>query len=217
MELETRDKLLESAKKLFAQKGYDGVSVKEICDGARVNISSVSYHFEGKEGLYQHVLEQFGRRRLESARQSLQPARDLSEFRLRLEMFASEFLRASAEESELALIVHREMALGSGRANEILKNSFLPTLACLVQYFESAKQAKLLNPEFVPEASATLYWGSLIHLVMSDHFRKTISGVGICDESFRRLMADHLSRAYVHGIAVSSIPVSEPSSSLRRK
>jgi TetR/AcrR family transcriptional regulator len=52
----TRNALLDAAGVLFAAHGYDGASVDEICAAAGVNKAMVSYHFHGKDGLYQEVL-----------------------------------------------------------------------------------------------------------------------------------------------------------------
>ena len=55
-----RNKLIEVATPLFAKKGFNGVSVREVATAARVNLSMISYYFGGKEGLYGEVLnEQF--------------------------------------------------------------------------------------------------------------------------------------------------------------
>lgn len=52
--------LIEAATPLFAEKGFNGVSVREIAGIAGVNISMISYYFGSKEGLYAAVLrEQF--------------------------------------------------------------------------------------------------------------------------------------------------------------
>jgi TetR/AcrR family transcriptional regulator len=55
-----RAALLAVATPLFAEKGFNGVSVREIAGFAGVNVSMISYYFGGKEGLYGAVLtEQF--------------------------------------------------------------------------------------------------------------------------------------------------------------
>ncbi len=68
----TRRALLEAAAVLFAEHGFEGVSVEDVADRARVNKALVSYHFGGKRGLYVAVLESgFSRmadRRSESVR-----------------------------------------------------------------------------------------------------------------------------------------------------
>jgi len=48
--------IIEAAAGLFAQKGFDGVSVRDICSALDVNSSIVSYYFGGKKGLYLAVL-----------------------------------------------------------------------------------------------------------------------------------------------------------------
>jgi TetR/AcrR family transcriptional regulator, regulator of cefoperazone and chloramphenicol sensitivity len=49
--------LIESGIALFGARGYDGVTIRELAHGARTNISSIKYHFGGKEALYRAVLE----------------------------------------------------------------------------------------------------------------------------------------------------------------
>ena len=48
----TQDRLLESAGIVFAEKGFEGATVREICDRAEANVASVNDHFGGKERLY---------------------------------------------------------------------------------------------------------------------------------------------------------------------
>ena len=56
----TRIALIESAIRLFGERGYDAVSTREIADLAAANIGSIAYHFGGKPGLRlasaQHVI-----------------------------------------------------------------------------------------------------------------------------------------------------------------
>ncbi len=50
------DRIIESATILFAVKGYEGVSVKELTQTAEVNSALISYYFGGKKELYSHIL-----------------------------------------------------------------------------------------------------------------------------------------------------------------
>jgi AcrR family transcriptional regulator len=54
---DTREKILETAWSLFAERGFDGVSVRDVTTEAGVNLASVSYHFGGKDGLIQETLK----------------------------------------------------------------------------------------------------------------------------------------------------------------
>jgi len=52
----TRERLLQAATRLFADAGFRGASVRDICNQAGANPGAVSYHFGGKRQLYRAVL-----------------------------------------------------------------------------------------------------------------------------------------------------------------
>jgi TetR/AcrR family transcriptional regulator len=51
-----RETILKKAMKLFAQKGYAGCSIREICQAAGVTKPVLYYHFRSKEQLYQELM-----------------------------------------------------------------------------------------------------------------------------------------------------------------
>ncbi len=51
----SREKLILSAEALFAERGFEGVSVRDISSAAGVNSALVGYYFRGKEGLLSEV------------------------------------------------------------------------------------------------------------------------------------------------------------------
>jgi len=55
--IKTRDKILDVAETLFAERGFHGVSMREVAEGAAVRQSLVHYHFANKETLYAAVYE----------------------------------------------------------------------------------------------------------------------------------------------------------------
>jgi len=55
----SREKLLQSAKVLFAEKGFGGVSVREIAARAGVNSALVGYYFGGKQALFNEVYRSY--------------------------------------------------------------------------------------------------------------------------------------------------------------
>lgn len=56
---ETSGKILRAAQKLFALRGFDGVTMRAIASEAGVNLASIVYYFENKEGLYLAVFRQY--------------------------------------------------------------------------------------------------------------------------------------------------------------
>ncbi|WP_336734583.1 TetR/AcrR family transcriptional regulator [Chryseobacterium sp. VD8] len=51
------ENILFAAEKLFAEKGFQGTSTREIAKAANVNISMISYYFGSKEKLYEKLVE----------------------------------------------------------------------------------------------------------------------------------------------------------------
>lgn len=52
----TRNRLIQAAKHVFARSGYSGASVRQITEEAGTNLGAISYHFGSKDGLYQATL-----------------------------------------------------------------------------------------------------------------------------------------------------------------
>ncbi len=55
--MSTKEKIKEVACELFADKGFDGTSVRDIAKAADVNVAAINYHFENKMGLYAEVFK----------------------------------------------------------------------------------------------------------------------------------------------------------------
>jgi TetR/AcrR family transcriptional regulator, regulator of cefoperazone and chloramphenicol sensitivity len=53
---DTRRKILQAAGRIFAERGFDAATIKQITDAAKVNVAAVNYHFGSKRKLYLEVL-----------------------------------------------------------------------------------------------------------------------------------------------------------------
>lgn len=108
-------RILLAAKKLFAKQGYDGTSVREICEEAGGNVALVSYHFGGKENVFFAIFD------------TLFPGNQLDQYEEQLKdpVFGLRFLidgllRFKHDDPELATIMHQEISLQTPRAERIL-------------------------------------------------------------------------------------------------
>lgn len=52
-----KEKILEIAERLFAQRGYHGVSIRDITNEAGVDVALIKYHFGSKKGLFDELLQ----------------------------------------------------------------------------------------------------------------------------------------------------------------
>ena len=53
---DTRQRLFDAAARMFAEKGFENVTVREICKASNANVAAVNYHFGDKAGLYRAVV-----------------------------------------------------------------------------------------------------------------------------------------------------------------
>jgi AcrR family transcriptional regulator len=105
----TKERILEAACLLFAQKGYLKTTTQEICTEAGANIAGVNYHFGGKENLYREVWRHLNERGTARWRETIdkasEPEEQLRQFvRLRVEAVLS-----SGFAGCLPRVIHREM------------------------------------------------------------------------------------------------------------
>ncbi|WP_176489056.1 TetR/AcrR family transcriptional regulator [Rhizorhabdus dicambivorans] len=54
---DTRVKLLDAAERLFAEDGYDGTSLRDIANRAKLHLALSTYHFGTKEKLFEEVIQ----------------------------------------------------------------------------------------------------------------------------------------------------------------
>ena len=52
----TKDRLINAAAVLFAERGFENVTVREICSASQANVAAVNYHFGDKAGLYRSIV-----------------------------------------------------------------------------------------------------------------------------------------------------------------
>jgi AcrR family transcriptional regulator len=61
----TRQRIIEAAGEVFARKGFDAATVREICQLGRANLAAINYHFGDKRRLYVEAVKRAHMRRAE--------------------------------------------------------------------------------------------------------------------------------------------------------
>jgi TetR/AcrR family transcriptional regulator len=93
-EASARDRLVTAALGLFNSRGYAATTVREICAAAGVTKPVLYYHFQNKEGIYLHVMNEGFREFRSAIEQALTSGGDARQRLLRLLLGAYElFLR----------------------------------------------------------------------------------------------------------------------------
>lgn len=121
----TRQRLLHAAFDVFAVKGFDSGTVREITDRASANLAAVSYHFRGKEELYVAVIREAVQRLLAPLSRDI-PRAHTSEQRL---VICTDVLRGALFESHGASpavqLIARELVAGGRTLRHVLRMALL--------------------------------------------------------------------------------------------
>ena len=164
---ETREKILDSAERLFLARGYDSVSVRQITDEAGVNVASVNYHFKSKRNLYREFFHRKASTitsiKLKELNNVLdKPGKpDLKNLiRTYVSLFFEDIL-LSHEKQKFLEIILAEMS-GNGMANDILVNEIVGPVHNIM------KQAILRARPEISNKQASMYISSITAQVI--HF-----------------------------------------------
>ncbi|MCZ8181487.1 MAG: TetR family transcriptional regulator [Beijerinckiaceae bacterium] len=55
--LQPRERILRTAASAFSQRGFHGVTIRDLAQQANVNLAAINYHFRTKEELYTAVID----------------------------------------------------------------------------------------------------------------------------------------------------------------
>lgn len=157
---ERREQLIEIARTVFAEKGFDGASVEEIAARAEVSKPVIYEHFGGKEGLYAVVVDREVRQLLEMMRGALTSGSP----RVLLEQAAFALLDYIENSSEGFRILVRDSPLGSASGSYVSIMGDIATRVegILVDEFKSrgfdAKAAPMYSQMLVGMVGTTGQW-----------------------------------------------------------
>lgn len=118
MEQDIKLRILLAAKELFAEQGFDGTTIRQICEKANANISLISYYFGGKDKVFQSIFETFfSGTKLNQMDQMNEVFQDpLKGFTFILDQIIS----FSYEDVQLSYIINQELLMESSRCDIVL-------------------------------------------------------------------------------------------------
>ncbi len=121
---QTRARLLDAAREVFSQHGFQNATVREICRRAKTNVASVNYHFGSKDGLLAEALNfaQLGALQLANVKTDERPE-------ARLRSFIRDFMLMLLDEktpSSQCQIMARELADPSPALDKIVREAIAP-------------------------------------------------------------------------------------------
>jgi AcrR family transcriptional regulator len=144
---ETRQRLIESAARLFAERGFAKVTVREICKAARANVAAVNYHFGGKTGLYDEIV-QSAIRTMHGTTQEIQKAGEGQPADEQLRIFVRIFLTrvVQARDGWIHRFMAHELNDPTPALDLVVKQVIMPRMAYLGSVIAALLDCRQTDP-----------------------------------------------------------------------
>ena len=147
-----RERIIEQATRLFAERGFDGVSLQAIADAVGVRKPSLLYHFPSKDALREAVMDRMlGHWQDELPRILVAAQTGKDRFKSGLGALVGYF----TDNPDRARLVVREMLDHPGRVREILGDQFQPWTRMITDYIRMGQQAGSVREDVDPEGWVT--------------------------------------------------------------
>jgi AcrR family transcriptional regulator len=193
----TKSFMIQHARALFAKNGFDGVSVKDVAQATKLNVSLVSYHFNGKEGLYEACLEGFGIECLESVQRTLTSPSTYEECIVRLEMFIDLMLDIFIKEPDASAMVFKEADMEARTISRVFQSTFVELFNTIVIFFEDSKKLGFVDSDIDPHTLASICFGALSHFARMDAISTRYFNRSLKDSKHRHRVASHLKATFL--------------------
>ena len=133
--LDTRAAILDAALEAFAERGYDGVSVRELNRRLGMSHNLIHHHFGTKHALWKAAVEH-GFARAGAMFPLPGESGDPGDAAARIELGLRRFVAFSAEHPAVHRIFEQEAALGGERLRHIVRRYFVPRIEAGLPLYE---------------------------------------------------------------------------------
>jgi AcrR family transcriptional regulator len=185
--------IMESAEKLFAEKGFAGTSVRDIAEEAGVNLAMISYYFGSKEKLLEAIFRYRGeyiKLQLENMIQN----KTMSSLE-KMMILMDNYINRIMQQQCFHKIMAREQMVDAGGTTAKLIKQLKKTNQELVKQIisEGQKKGEFKKNIDVPLMMATLI-GTTSHLVTTQHYYRELNDLkAMPDEKFQDYLKKKLS------------------------
>ena len=146
---DVRQRILNQATRLFASRGFDGVSIQAIADAVGIRKPSLLYHFKSKDALRQDVLDQMLSHWKDELPHILTAA---STGKDRFRNGVSALVSFFTDDPSRARLVVREMMDHPKVLRQLLGEHFRPWTSLITNYIRMGQAAGSVRADVDPEA-----------------------------------------------------------------
>ena len=185
---------METAEILFAEKGFNGTSVRDIADKAHVNLAMISYYFGSKDKLLESLFD-YRTEHLKLKLETMIDDKTLSSFE-KLDMLIDHYIEKIMNQQCFSRIMVREQVVNhTGITAELItqmKRRNQDLISKLIH--QGQKKGEFKRSIDIPLMMATLV-GTAGHIIATQHYYKEINNLqAMSEEEFQKHIKKKLSQ-----------------------
>jgi AcrR family transcriptional regulator len=194
-EVNRKESILIAAEELFARKGFEGASIREIARKAKINTALIYYYFGDKENLFRATLERTLieiPRILEDAISTTISAEEGLDRILRM------ITGMVSQRSRFFQILHRELAIESPRVSFLADKYFLRNYQLVKSFMEKATssgQFRKLDLELAP----ITFMAMILFFFYNRFLVRRVLRLDPFEEKFIQRLSIHTLDLFLHG------------------
>ncbi len=178
MEQDNRERLLAAATKLFADSGFDNVSIRAIASEAQANSALISYYFGSKQQLYDAVILH----QIKTLEAFLSEDFSVLDPREVFRRHAAAMQQLHHENPALLKFICREFGTPSEHFNILIKKVAPRLYAALADALQRGIQQGLFRPDLRIRPAIILWMGMVNFYYLSQNLHSRVIGQEQADE-----------------------------------
>jgi AcrR family transcriptional regulator len=166
MVADTREKILQSAAKLFIRQGYTATSVNQIAQEAGIGKATIYHHFPDKQAIVYSLLERSSSR----VREVLLGVNQEEDPHRQIEAIAKAGIRLRSETFDLFQVIRREVPESRNRVHTQLASYFVLYNARFTEAIQTGVRLKIfraVDPSEAAHALLTMITGLYVQMYLS--------------------------------------------------
>lgn len=187
-----RDRLIAASLNLFSLKGFHACSIREICDKARANISLVSFHFGGKEGLLDVIFEELAEKDFDALISVLSSVESKDELKIRLKLFLEAYTDYSLKHAEVMSLFLEELERGTPQAEKRMEITFGKLWTSITNFLKAAQEKGMISEHLDSEILSYQIISPVSNLCRSRRTSKRIAFFNLKNEDFRKKLINQI-------------------------